>query len=78
MMAGATRKRVEAALAKEAAKLDAAHSGIHRFGPIQRTLDAGCNWTSTYQAIGSRLPLDDLEAALERVQARYPVVDFGA
>lgn len=73
----ATRKQVEAALAKEAAKLDAAHVGVHRFGPIQRTLGTRCNWTSTYHAVGSRLPLDDLEAALERVQARFPMVDFG-
>lgn len=72
----ATRKQVEAALSREAAKLDNAHAGTHCFGPIQRTLGTRCNWTSTYHAIGSRLPLDDLEAALERVQERFPVVTF--
>ena len=71
-----TRKQVEAALAKEAAKLNAAHTGVHRFGPIQRTLGAGCNWTATFQAIGSRLPLDELQDALERVQRAFPHVDF--
>jgi len=53
----------------EAARLDRARTGTHLFGPIQRTAGAGCNWTATRQAIGSRLPLDDLEAAHERVQA---------
>jgi hypothetical protein len=75
-MAGATRKQVEAALARESAKFDKSHRGAHRFGPIQRTLGTRCNWTSTYHAVGSRLPLDDLEAALERVQARFPMVTF--
>jgi hypothetical protein len=76
-MAGATRKQVEAALAREAAKLDKAHTGIHRFDPIQRTLRAGCNWTANFRAIGSRVSLDEMRDALERVQARFPVVDFG-
>jgi hypothetical protein len=69
---------VDAALAEEAAKLNAEHRGIHRFDPIQRTLGAGCNWTASFHVIGSRIPLDLMREALERVQARYPVVDFEA
>jgi hypothetical protein len=75
----ATRKQVEAALAREAAKFDRTHRGVHRFGPIWRANNgSGCNWSCTPQVIGSNLPLDDMRDALERVQARYPVVDFGA
>ena len=71
-----TRRQVETALRAEARKLDKANRGVHIFDPIQRTLGAGCNWTSAYRAIGSRVPLDELEAALERVQARLPMVEF--
>ena len=73
----ATRKQVEAALAKEAAKFDRSNRGVHRFGPIwQANNGSGCNWASTPHVIGSNLPLDDMRDALELVQARFPVVDF--
>jgi hypothetical protein len=76
-MAGATRKQVEAALGREAARLNASNAGVHRFDPIQRTLGAGCNWTASFHVIGSRLPLDEMQDALERVQRKLPLVDFG-
>jgi hypothetical protein len=76
-MAGATRKQVEAALARESAQFDKSHRGVHRFGPIwQANNGSGCNWSSTPHLIGSKLPLDDMRDALERVQARFPVATF--
>jgi hypothetical protein len=76
-MAGATRKQVEAALKREAAKFDRDNVGVHRFGPIWPANNgSGCNWSSTAQVIGSKLPLDDMRDALERVQARFPIVNF--
>ena len=72
-----TRKAVEAALAAEASKLDATNRGTHRFNAAQRTLGTRCNWTATFVMIGSRLSLDTMHDALERVQARMPIIDFG-
>ena len=78
MAEGASRKAVEAALAKEAAKFDRSNRGVHRFGPIWPANNgSGCNWSSTATVIGSKLPLDDMRDALERVQTLYPLVDFG-
>jgi hypothetical protein len=39
-------------------------------------IKARCNWVATYSATGSRLSLSEMRAALERVQAELPVVDF--
>lgn len=73
----ATRKQVEAALKREAAKFDKANRGVHRFGPIWPADNgSGCNWGATATVIGSHLPLDDMRDALERVQARFPVVEW--
>jgi hypothetical protein len=73
----ATRKQVEAALKREAAKFDRHNVGVHRFGPIWRANNgSGCNWSSTAQVVGSKLPLDDMRDALERVQAKFPEVDW--
>jgi hypothetical protein len=72
-----SREIVEAALAEEAAKLNAEHRGIHRFDPIQRTLGTRCNWIATFHVIGSRIPLDEMHSALGRVQSTMPIVDFG-
>ena len=69
--------KVTAALRAEGKKLDRANRGTHVFDAIQPSGQKGCNWTANFRAIGSSAPLDDLRAALERVQAKYPVVDFG-
>lgn len=71
-----TRKAVQAALEAEAA-LDVTLRGTHQFNPIQRTLRTPCNWTATFVMIGSPIPLAAIHDALERVQARMPIVDFG-
>jgi hypothetical protein len=71
-----TRRQVEAALKAEARKLNEANRGTHVFDPIQRTLGTRCNWTATYRATGSKVPLDELEAALERVQEMFPMVEW--
>jgi len=63
-----TRARVEAALAREAAKFDAKHRGTHRFTPIwQANEQPGCNWTTNYRVTGSTLSLSEMRAALRRV-----------
>jgi hypothetical protein len=71
-----TVAKVQAALRAESTKIDRAHRGVHVFDPIQPSGLIGCNWTSNFRCIGSSVPLDDMRAALERVQARYPVVEF--
>jgi hypothetical protein len=68
--------KVNAALQTAAAKLDRVNRGVHIFGPIFPMELPGCNWSSSFQTRGSSLPLDDMRAALERVQAKYPVVEF--
>jgi hypothetical protein len=68
--------KVSAALRAEGKKLDRASRGTHLFDAIQPSGLKGCNWTANFRVIGSSTPLDDLRDALERVQAKYPVVDF--
>jgi len=77
MTAPVTRAKVEAALRAEAKKLDAKHRGAHSFTPIWQCDEAlGCNWSANYRASGSSVPLSDMRAALERVQAKMPRVSF--
>jgi|GEM_PF-6544578 len=72
-----SRKKVEAALRAEGRKLDAKNRGCHTFTEIWKRPDvSGCNWSANFRATGSSLPLDDMQDALERVQARFPVVEF--
>ena len=68
---------IEARLAEEARRFDAAHPGSHCFGPIWEEPDnPHCNWSSTLSCRGSRTSLSDMREALERVQEKYPIVDF--
>jgi hypothetical protein len=53
-----------------------ANRGSHVFEAPQPTGEVGINWTANFRAIGSSVPLDDMEAALERVQAKFPVVNW--
>ena len=72
-----TRAKVDAALRAEARKFDKAHRGSHIFNAIWQSEDEpGCNWTTSYIVRGSRLPLDEMRGALDRVQARLPSVKF--
>jgi len=71
-----TKRRVEAALRAEERRLDKANSGLHRFDSIQPTSKPGCNWTANFRCIASITPMDELREALERVQARFPMVDW--
>ncbi len=74
----ASRAKVEAALAREAAKFDGKHRGVHRFMPIwEADEQRGCNWTTTFRVTGSGLELGEMRAALERVQAEFPLAKFG-
>jgi len=76
---GETRKKVEAELAAEARKFDKSNRGVHRFNPIWQTDDdPPFNWTTNFQLVASNLPMDDMRDALERVQAKFPKVDFPA
>ena len=68
--------KINVALQTEAARLDRSNRGVHIFGPIFPVELRGCNWTSTFQTRGSTLPLDEMQAALERVQARMPIADW--
>jgi hypothetical protein len=68
--------KIQAALRAEGKKLDRTGRGTHLFDPIQPSGLKGCNWTANFRAIGSATPLDDMRTALERVQAKYPVVEF--
>ncbi len=73
----ANRTKVEAALAREAAKFDGRHRGVHRFMPIWEADERpGCNWTTTFRVTGSGLELNEMGEALERVQAEFPLVKF--
>lgn len=67
---------MQARLEAEAGRLTAAHRGHHSFSPIWQVDDAECNWTASFEARGSKVPLSELRAALERVQAKMPLVDF--
>lgn len=72
-----TRGRVQAALRAEAKRFDGKHRGVHVFSPIWKDAGIpGCNWSASFQVIGSGLDLGEMRAALERVQARMPIVKF--
>jgi hypothetical protein len=72
-----SRAKVESALRAEARKFDRKHRGIHEFKPIWPTDgERGCNWTTGFEVRGSGLALDEMRAALERVQAKMPAVNF--
>ena len=71
-----TPRQVQAALTREANKLNKAHRGTHIFNAIYPSEEPGCNWSATFRVVGSSLPLDVMREALERVQARYPVVEW--
>jgi hypothetical protein len=74
--APATRSEVEQALAAEARALDATCRGTHVFEGLYPVARRRCNWSATYHVRGSALPLAEMRAALERVQARMPIVTF--
>lgn len=62
----ATRAKVEAALAREAAKFYSRHRGVHRFMPIWPSDQAaGSKWSTTFRVTGSGLELYEMRAALE-------------
>lgn len=61
-----TRRQGETALTAEAKKLNASSPCVRVFDPVQRTLGAGCNWTATDRAVGSRAALHERETAPER------------
>lgn len=68
---------IEARLAEEARRFDAAHPGSHSFGPIwEEPGNSHCNWSSTLSCRGSRISLSKMREALERVQQEYPIVEF--
>jgi hypothetical protein len=74
----ASRDEVQAALEAEARKFDASHRGVHVFKPIWREEQAlGCNWSTSFEVRGAGLAPGEMRAAMERVQARMPQVDFG-
>lgn len=69
--------KVEARLAAEAGAFNATHRGSHSFGPIWEEPDnPACNWSSTLSCRGSKVALSEMRVALERVQEKYPIVDF--
>jgi hypothetical protein len=73
----ATREAVEARLAEEAERFDAENRGTHRYSAIwQSADDPSCNWSASFNAIGSKLSLWEMRAAMARVQAEMPLVDF--
>lgn len=74
--ASATQAEVEQALAAEARRLDATLPGTHIFEAIYPADKRRCNWSATYHVRGSALPLAEMRAALERVQAEMPIVRF--
>jgi hypothetical protein len=72
-----TPGKVQAALRAESRKLDRRYRGVHVFEPIHETpATAGCNWSAGFHCRGSDAPLDELRDALERVQAKLPIVAF--
>lgn len=76
-MAKASRSKVQSRLEAEAGKFNASHRGTHIFKPIWETkVEGGCNWTTGFEVRGSKLPLSEMRAVLERVQAQLPIVDF--
>jgi hypothetical protein len=72
-----TPPEVEQALAAEARALDATCRGTHVFEGIYPVANRRCNWSVTYHKRGGgALPLAEMRAAVERVQARMPIVNF--
>ena len=72
-----TRGKVQAALRAESKRFDGKHRGVNVFSPIWEEADVpGCNWSASFQVIGSGLDLSEMRAALERVQSRMPTVKF--
>lgn len=67
---------IQKALDTEAAKLGKRYSGRHVFNAPQPGTENGANWTATFYCVASTCPLDDRREALERVQAKFPVVEF--
>ncbi|MDT9598551.1 hypothetical protein [Sphingosinicella rhizophila] len=72
-----SRAKVQERLDAEAGKFNDAHRGVHIFKPIWQVDDPHCNWTTGFEVRGSTLRLGDMWDALERVQAKHPLVDFG-
>lgn len=68
--------KVQARLEAEAGKFNASHRGTHIFSPIWEVDDPYCNWTTNFHVRGSSVSLGDMWDALERVQAKYPMVNF--
>jgi hypothetical protein len=71
-----TPARVQARLEAEAGNFNANHRGVHIFKPIWKVDDPVCNWTTTFEVRGSKLALSEMREAMERVQAKYPLVNF--
>ena len=72
-----SKAMVESRLAAEARAFDAANRGSHSFGPIWEEPDnPHCNWSSTLSCRGSKISRGKMREALERVQKKYPIVDF--
>ena len=73
----ATPAEVEQALAAEARALDARCRGTHVFEGVYPVAgNRRCNWSATYHVRGGALPLAEMRAAIERVQALMPIMKF--
>src|SRR4051794_8038089 len=75
------RAEVEQRLSEEAAKLDAAHVGAHKFNNIRRyNAPSGANWTANFGVKGGNLHdavrLGYMREVLERVQSELPSIKF--
>jgi hypothetical protein len=68
---------VQSRLEAEAARFNASACGTHVYHQIWETeFQDGCNWTTTFEARDSSLPLSEMRGALERVQYQLSIVSF--
>jgi len=76
-------EEVRRRLDEEAARMDAAEGGVHKFNNIRRHDNAtGANWTANYGVRGGGVSLEDavmlidMRETLVRVQAEMPLIKF--